>query len=94
MVAGNQPTIAKGEDLVALASWSEAAREVMMASVLMVRCKNPACGRLFQSLLQFDPPSFAGVHFEARRYRCPRCRETHPYTRADHSHVDYLQRSA
>jgi hypothetical protein len=66
----------------------------MMASVLMVRCKNPACERLFQSLLQFDPPSFAGLAFEARRYRCPRCRETHSYTRDDHEHVDYLERSA
>ena len=65
-----------------------------MATVLMVRCKNPACERLFQSLLQFDPPSFAGLSFEARRYRCPRCRETHSYSRADHSHVDYLERSA
>ena len=65
-----------------------------MASVLMVRCKNPACGRLFQSLLQFDPPSFAGLAFEARRYRCPRCRETHAYSREDHQHVDVLERSA
>jgi hypothetical protein len=65
-----------------------------MASVLMVRCKNPACGRLFQSLLQFDRPSFAGLAFEARRYRCPRCRETHAYSREDHQHVDILERSA
>ena len=63
-----------------------------MASVLMVRCKNPACERLFQSLLQFDQPSFAGLSFEARRYRCPRCRETHSYSSADHSNVDYLER--
>jgi hypothetical protein len=65
-----------------------------MASVLMVRCKNPTCGRLFQSLLQFDRPSFAGLAFEARRYRCPRCRETHAYGREDHQHVDVLERSA
>ena len=65
-----------------------------MASVLMVRCKNPACERLFQSLLQFDRPSFAGLSFEARRYRCPRCRQTRSYTREDHKHVDILQRSA
>ena len=65
-----------------------------MASVLMVRCKNPACGRLFQSLLQFDRPSFAGAAFEPRRYRCPRCRQSHSYAREDHTLVDHLQRSA
>ena len=65
-----------------------------MASVLMVRCKNPACERLFQSLLQFDPSSFAWAQFEARRYHCPRCRETHSYAREDHQHVDLLERSA
>jgi hypothetical protein len=65
-----------------------------MAAVLMVRCKNPTCGRLFQSLLQFDRPSFAGLSFEAHRYRCPRCRETHSYSREDHQHIDILERSA
>ena len=76
------------------ATESRVEAEVAMASVLMVRCENPACGRLFQSLLQFDLPSFAGLAFEARRYRCPRCRETHTYTREDHMHVDILERSA
>lgn len=66
----------------------------LVALVLMVRCKNEACRALFQSLLQFDPVSFSSVEFLPQRYRCPRCRETHVYTREDHSHVEYRQARA
>lgn len=67
-------------------------REASMASVVMVRCKNPGCGRLFQSLLQFDPPSFAGAVFAPCSYRCPRCHQTNAYSRDDHLLMDYQQK--
>jgi hypothetical protein len=52
------------------------------ATVLAVRCKS--CGALFQTPVQFDEESLRTVVLPTRAYRCPRCRRTGDYERADH----------